>query len=208
MSTVSDDSNNCNLVHEAALAACQAGISVIPPKEDGSKAPDVPSWKQYQKTPASPAQIDIWYSKPRTGLGFVTGAVSKNLLPLDFDRLEAYFKFREVAEKFGESALIDFIAAGYFETTPKGAHILIKLEIAPPGSEKLASDRNGNTIIETRGEGGYIVVAPSNGTVNPNGAYKLESGGVDTIRTITADQFQVIKRRCSLLDESPKRYQK
>lgn len=43
-------------------------------------------------------------------------------------------------------------------------------------------------LIETRGEGGFTITAPSHGPVHPTGLpYVLESGGVDTVPTITAD---------------------
>jgi putative DNA primase/helicase len=41
-----------NEILQAALDFYDAGVSVIPAKEDGSKAP-IGSWKQYQVTMAS-----------------------------------------------------------------------------------------------------------------------------------------------------------
>lgn len=46
------------------------------------------------------------------------------------------------------------------------------------------------TLIETRGEGGFIITAPSHGTVNPDGDYKLKYGGLDSIPSITPEERQ------------------
>ena len=64
-------------VADAAWAAHAAGISVFPPREDGSKAPDG-DWKPYQATVATSERIASWYG-PHSGLGFITGAVSRCL---------------------------------------------------------------------------------------------------------------------------------
>lgn len=46
-------------------------------------------------------------------------------------------------------------------------------------------EKDTETLIETRGECGFAICAPTYGTVNPDGEYKLKSGGLSSIPEIT-----------------------
>ena len=70
-------------VIETARTAHRAGLSVIPPREDASKAPQG-NWKPFQFEQASGNQMRSWYG-PSTGVGLVTGAVSNGLELLEFE---------------------------------------------------------------------------------------------------------------------------
>ncbi|MEV4458482.1 phage/plasmid primase, P4 family [Microbispora sp. NPDC049633] len=62
-------------------------------------------------------------------------------------------------------------------------------------------DQVPQVLIETRGEGGFVVVAPSNGTTHPSGkAWRLLAGGPSTIATITVAERDAIHRIAQLLD--------
>jgi hypothetical protein len=61
------------------------------------------------------------------------------------------------------------------------------------GNTKLARRQDGDSsvkvLIETRGQGGYILIAPSYGNVHPSGRpYLLLRGGVDSIVTLTPNE--------------------
>lgn len=59
-------------------------------------------------------------------------------------------------------------------------------------------------LIETRGEGGYVVVAPSGGRTHPNGqAWTMVAGGPATIPTITADERDLLYLAASTFDAMP-----
>lgn len=59
-------------------------------------------------------------------------------------------------------------------------------------------------LIETRGEGGYVVTAPSNGTTHPSGqAWTLLAGGPAQIPTITAAERDLLFGVCALFDQMP-----
>ena len=63
-------------------------------------------------------------------------------------------------------------------------------------------------LIETRGEGGYTIVAPSNGLVHPSGKpYVLRSGGVDTIATITSQERAALFTLARTFDAMPPKAQ-
>ena len=202
-------------VRDQAFAAYRAGLSPVPPRQDGSKAP-LDSWKQYQVARATEEQINQWYSNGRTGLGLVCGAVSGNLECYEIDDLPTYKVFKELALSSGLGELIDHIEMGFSELTPNGAHMYWRCsEIG--GNTKLArrlkfpeemqspEDRI-KVLLETRGEGGYAICQPSYGTVHPSGRpYRLVHGGFDTIPTITPEERESLFDLARSLDALPKR---
>ena len=115
-----------------------------------SKAPAVTSWKPYQTTyyPAAFQPLD-----PR---GALCGHISGDLLAFDFDNGGEAFK--PWCELIGET-----INKTYVESSPHGFHVLFRLPFTPPTNEKLARTAAGDVLIETRGEGGFIVVSPTPG---------------------------------------------
>lgn len=169
----------------------------MPPKQDGSKTP-IERWARYQSERPSADQMGRWYAEgAHTGIGFVCGAVSGNLELFEFDDRETYDAYKDAASEIdgGLRDLIGRIETGYLEETPGGGvHWFYRCdEVA--GNTKLAREETGDpenpvrVLIETRGEGGYAVAAPSNGTVHPSGkAYRLVSGGPGSIATITPEE--------------------
>jgi hypothetical protein len=61
-------------------------------------------------------------------------------------------------------------------------------------------------LIETRGDGGYVIIAPTNGRVHPHGgAYRLRRGNVSSIATITPDERRELHRLARTFDQMPVR---
>ena len=163
-----DNDQASNMIVEAVAAALADAIAVLPVREDGSKRPDLASWAQYQETAPTREELRGWYSgRERTGVGWITGAISGNLECLDFDSNRTFGEFRELAEAVGCEPAIR-VLDGYSERTPHGAHLFFRSPHAS-GNLKLARDLTGSTTIETRGQGGYVIVAPSFGGVHPSG---------------------------------------
>jgi hypothetical protein len=201
-------------IREAVLSAYAAGLSVLPPREDGSKAPSGKAWRQYEKERATPDTLRQWYG-PYTGLGTVCGAVSGNLEVLDFDTRDVYQRFVQLAHEHGLAHLVVKIESGYVEDTPSGGvHWLYRCSTIG-GNTKLArrlklpeeqadpSDKI-KTLIETKGEGGYIVLAPSNGKVHHTGLpYQLRAGSFATIATLEPDERNDLLTLARSLDEMP-----
>lgn len=198
----------------AAREAYEAGLSIVPPLEDGSKRP-LAAWKQYQSARADKTTLRGWWGEA-TGLGVVCGAVSGSLEALDFDERDAYDDFVTSARAAGLGDLIDRLETGYVEDTPRqGVHYLYRCEEIA-GNLKLASrptraverrdpDDKIKTIIETRGEGGYLVLAPSYGTVHDTGRpYVRRAGGFATIPTLTPDERRDLHRVARTLDRIAK----
>jgi Bifunctional DNA primase/polymerase, N-terminal len=197
-----------NYVHHTALQAAAAGMSVVPIRVDGTKQPALLGWREYQKRRASARELDEWFSGGEPGIAFITGAVSGNLEALDFDApliFDAWL--RRVQQDPVLAALYDHVSWGYLESTPAGGkHLLYRCD-SVEGNQKLASRPDGDrrkTLIETRGEGGLIIVAPSRGQVHPSGKpYMLLRGGVTSIRTITAHQRSLLLAVARSFDTMP-----
>lgn len=207
----------------AALEAHKAGLCVVPPRSDGSKAPEG-FWKSFQTERPSAGQIESWYAydSGRCGLGLVCGAVSGGLEMLE---LEGHAVADGLADQLDGAAnssglgdLLSRIILGYCETTPSGGlHLLYRCsEIA--GNDKLARrpatevelaerpDDKIKTLIETRGEGGYTIVAPSNGKTHPSGgAWEKTDGGFPSIVTITPEERRALLDLCRTFDRMPER---
>lgn len=186
---------NRDALADAARAARAAGLSVVPPREDGTKRPSG-AWKQYQTRSATVEEFDRWYAPGRNGLGIVTGRVSGNLELLEFEgravETGVWGSYREAAARTGLEDVLDRVRAGYCETTPSGGlHFLVRCSEIE-GNQKLAArvvDTGSEVLIETRGEGGYVVVAPSRGPVHPSERpWVLLSGGFDSIAEITPSE--------------------
>jgi hypothetical protein len=207
---------------DIALQAVDLGLSVLPPRQDGSKAPiaDVEvvddqgevhyTWAPYQTTPAAREHVLGWYrGGNRTGLGLVCGV--KNLEGFEFDCQKTYQEFKRAAGELGLAELVAWVESGYSEKTPGGGtHWLIYC--APVrGSTKLACKPKAggkpgeiDTLIETRGRGAYLIISPTNGKVHPSGLpYVLLDGGLDTIRTITSQERDILDELARSFDEMP-----
>ncbi|GCE32031.1 hypothetical protein KDA_75150 [Dictyobacter alpinus] len=201
---------------QVALAALEAGLSVLPIKPDGSKQPAVSGWKNYQQFCPSVEEVETWFRHPHRGLAVVTGYVSGGLVALDFDDPKTFEAWRKLIRcNAGLQALYEFLAEGYEEKTPKGGrHILFRCPEAfqkerRPGNQKLAlrpvpPPQRFETLVETREEGGLIIIDPSRGAVHPNGKpYVRLRGSVSTIRTISAVEREQLYASLKTLDEAP-----
>lgn len=197
-----------------AKAAYKAGFSILPPRHDGTKAPAVPEWKQYQSERADSARLKTWYLElHHTGIGYVTGRLS-NLECFEFDDAGTYEEFREAAEAAGLGELVHRIEAGYSDRTPSGGvhwyYRCSEIGENEPLARRPLPDRPtfGAPLIETRGEGGYVIAAPSFGTVHPSRQpYELLHGGPASITAITpADRADLFAMARSF-DEMPPRDQ-
>jgi hypothetical protein len=199
---------NSLAVYRTALVACGVGISVVPIPPDGSKRPAC-RWRTYQRRRATLRELARWFRHTRQGLAFVTGAISGGLEVLDFDTREIYQAWSKRVREAGLAPLHARLTQGYLEATPQGIHLLYRCPALIEGNQKLARmpverPQRWKTLIETRGEGGLAVVAPSCGGVHPSGQpYVLLRGGVGTIRTITPAERQALFAVARSFDASP-----
>lgn len=204
---------------QAALAAHDAGLCIVRVATDGTKRP-LGAWKQWQAERPSREQVEAWFSDGHPGMGVICGAVSGDLEMLE---LEGRF-MAESAEAFvaaiadaGLELLFRRLTAGYHTVSPSGGrHFLYRVHGAIEGNTKLArrpstddeladnADDLVKTLIETRGEGGFVVLAPSHGPVHPTGkAWRVKHGTFADIPTISAEEREALFDVCRTFDTAP-----
>lgn len=202
-----------NTMLSAALAFAASGCSIVPASMNGTKAP-IKAWKEYQTVRPNAMQIATWYKDGGTGLGVVTGAVSGNLEMLELEgRAVAdgiLDQVRDIAYASGLGDIWNVINNGYVERTPSGGlHWLYRIADEPvPGNTKLARrpGENGgvDVLAETRGEGGFVVVAPSHGTVHPSGLpWVMLAGSPALIPMLSWEERQALHAVFRAVDAMP-----
>jgi hypothetical protein len=165
----------------------KAGYSVIP--IDANKNPVLPTWVEYQKRPMTEEECEKYF-KNVWGIALLMGT-DKKLTGLDLDLKYSLNKhFLDNYKKALGSKLLKKMYVQ--ETMNKGMHFIFSSDIAEP-NRKLASretspeekhevyiDNYKNlrtrgkalniaklhkslTFLETRGEGGYVLISPSPG---------------------------------------------
>ncbi|MEU6647710.1 phage/plasmid primase, P4 family, partial [Saccharomonospora sp. NPDC046836] len=205
----------------AALAWHAAGASVVRVATDGTKRP-AGGWKQYMQERADEATIRSWFRDGHPGVGIILGAVSGNLEMLEMEGRAVTegvaAEYGEIAEASGLGDLWTRLRAGYLETSPSGGgHLIYRVEDGPvlrntklaqrpaTADELTAAPRDKvKALIETRGEGGFVVTAPSHGPVHETGRpWVLNTGSPTTIPTITADERDALFDIARMLDQMP-----
>lgn len=175
-----------------------AGCAVVPIRPGSSKKPFV-DWKEFQETRANAGQVRTWFERqfPGAGVAVICGATSSGLEMLELEgranNVEYITRIEEACEAAG---ILDLwrrlLWEGYSERTPSGGiHLLYRVPDNPiPGNTKIAerwateeeyteheqeliredsTRRFRRVLAETRGEGGYVVVAPTPGTCHASG---------------------------------------
>lgn len=184
-----------------ALPWSRGGFSVIPILPDGTKRPSV-RWSDYMKRHMDAVELDRWWGGGSDyGVAVICGTVSGNaeMLELEAAATDAD-SLRLIAQECrnrGIEATWDALslAPGYSEWTPSGGlHMIYRItDHEVPGNEKIAQAQDGKTLVETRGEGGYTIVAPTAGRCHPSGeSWETVAGVQGEVLVVTWEQ------RCAL----------
>lgn len=174
-------------------------LNVLPTAAN-DKRPGAASWKEYQTRSLSKNEIESLFGNvdfDSRGMGIVCGKVSGNLEVLDFDnKLD---NIQDVYKKYSNLPGVgDILERCVVETTQHGGfHVYYRCsEIA--GCDKLACmekpDGGYECVIETRGEGGFCVCAPSKG-------YELRKGDFGRITDIAPDERDTLFSAARSLSE-------
>jgi KaiC/GvpD/RAD55 family RecA-like ATPase len=205
-----------NDIYLAALQLAKENISVVPVATDGTKKPAPFSWRKYQDNRPTTQELIDWFAQGnQQGVGAICGAVSGNLEMLELEgravAAQIHIQAKEMAENSGLGHIWQKIQEGYCEVTPSGGiHWLYKISDAQvPGNQKLARrpGENGgvDVLCETRGEGGFVILAPSGGTCHPSGeSWNILSGSIATIPTLTFAEREALFSIFRCFDEMPK----
>lgn len=198
--------------HNIALPWWRAGCSVVPIQPNGTKRPEI-EWKSLQERRMPEAEVHArWHGRPAHGVAVICGAVSGNLEMLELEAEASNGRSLDSVMSalvgIGLTDLWQRLHDGYSEWTPSGGlHLLYRISDHPvPGNTKIATGPDGKkTLSETRGEGGYVIVAPSPGECHPSGeGWLVINGDPTTIPTISWDERQRLHRAIwAALDQSP-----
>jgi hypothetical protein len=151
---------------EWALHYRSHGLSIIPIRPDGSKAPALDAWQELQRRPPTDAEVREWFGNG-CGIAVVCGTVSRNLEVLDFDSPEVWERWRQAVTQVNPQALADLPLV---RTPSGGRHLYLFREVAGP-CRKVAKDRTGKkTLVEVKGEGGYVLMPGCPPACHPQGA--------------------------------------
>lgn len=176
---------------QTALNYVQQGLSVLPAKR-ADKRPAIGSWKPYQQRLPTPTEIAAWFSNPQDGLCIIAGAVSGNLEMLDFDN------HGELFDAWYQQIPVELVNRLVIEQSPSGGwHVIYRCQTAVDGSMKLAerkTDGKVKTLIETRGEGGLFLCAPTAG-------YELMQGDFSNLPVLTESEREILLEAAWTLNE-------
>ena len=141
--------------------------------------------------PSHDELINWFVVSPGAGIGIVGGAISGNLEIIDFDQLDLYDLWWALIRDVAPDLLAKLtLLVG----TPKpGRHVPYRCDRIE-GNQKLAWDDDGkSTLIETRGDGGYIVAAGSPLACHPSGrSYEVLKGSWEHVPTITTAERDIL----------------
>lgn len=177
-------------------------VCVVPCKMPG-KYPDLKEWSTFQKVRPHPGQ-----HKFNGAAGVITGQISGNMFVLDVDiKYDLNGGLLERLEKaIGTELWEKIFAAAYIQrTVNNGLHIFLRCEQIE-GNQKLAQRpttdeerikeplEKTKVLLETRGEGGFIVIAPTEG-------YTAVSGDLLNVGYVTPDEKEDLFQACRSLNE-------
>lgn len=214
-------------IHQAVHEWQLNGFSLIPIRVDGTKRPAT-RWTDYQVTAPTLAQVDQWWGNGHNyGVAVICGQVSGNLEMTEIEgrafTYENIVLIRHLLAEAGHGDLWDYLNSphGYVEQSPSGGiHFLYRIgDEDVPGNTKLAdreathdeltedellllakdpAKRFYRGLAETRGEGGYVIVAPTPGSCHISGEpWQLVSGQIGLVPIISWRQRNALHEAVS-----------
>ena len=172
-------------IKDKAKEYLKAQLSVIPTKED--KLPALPTWKPYQSKRIKEDEVEALFSGVNVkGLAIICGAISGGLEVIDVDTKHdttgtLWDELRGLIEDNLPELYKRLVIA---QTRSGGYHIYYRCS-SIAGNLKLATKLNKEVLIETRGEGGYVIAPPT-----PK--YKYIQGEPGNIPTITPEDREIL----------------
>ncbi len=183
-------------VGRIALQYVSSGLSVFPIRSDGSKAPAT-EWKPFQSQLPTKRDLFHWYEMRRLeklGIGIVCGAISGNLEVIDFDMAILFDKWKVEIKRLAPLLMKKLVIV---RTPRPGVHVCY-LSDDVGHNLKLAMALNAQgkpkTLIETRGEGGYVIAPGSPASCHPTGrTYTLVgSRQLDDLSYVTSTERDIM----------------
>jgi len=170
-----------------------SGLRVIPLQADKRPMRGF-SWNQDALSIAEFEELSEFYQKIGIACGRVSGGVEVIDCDLKNDPNGLMFSTFVETVKYMNPGLPEKLTVQ--STMNGGYHLIYKCEKIE-GNKKLAKNKAGECVFETRGEGGYIVAAPSEGySLAPNHSFA-------TIGYISPEERDLLFFVAKQLDESP-----
>ena len=172
-------------MRDTARRYLEAGLCVLPALRD-QKRPTV-AWKVFQRQLPTTSQVDAWFANDQSALCVLTGEVSGQLELLDFDhRGELFRRWCERVQAAAPGLLERLVLS---KTQSDGRHAYYRTLAEVCGNLKLAQRRLDDgkvvTLIETRGEGGLFLCAPTPG-------YEVIQGDLCALPVLTEAERDVL----------------
>jgi hypothetical protein len=184
-------------ITETAITYLNDGLSVIPTTID--KIPTLKRWTHLQTNKPQLNEVTSWWPNGAGSIGIICGQISGNLEVMDFDEK---YNISGTPILLQWQTLVELERPGLSKklvmqkTQNDGYHALYRCKTIQ-GNQKLAQrpatekDQKENpnekfkTLIETRGEKGYIVCYPTKG-------YSVFNGDFKNIPEITVEERDII----------------
>lgn len=172
-----------------ALALRAAGVACIPCKRD--KRPTI-KWAEFQHRLPTEEELKSFFSN-----GNSIAVIAHDVFCLDFDEKYRRGILAEYAKRAEEVGLDELLGRLILQQTPSGGyHLVFRCDFGVEvGNLKLACKANREVMIETRGAGGYFLIAPSEG-------YTLIRGDWAAIPEVTEEERDALISLARSFDET------
>ncbi len=184
-------------IKDKAKEYLKAQLSVIPTKED--KLPALPTWKPYQSQRIKEDEIEGLFTGANVkGLAIICGAISGGLEVIDVDtKHDTTGSLWDELRALIEDNLPELYSRLVIAQTKSGGYHIYYRCSSIAGNLKLSTKKNREVLIETRGEGGYVIAPPT-----PKYTYiQGEPGNIPTITPEDRDILFSISKSFNELEE-------
>jgi len=190
----------------------EQGMNPVPvyrPGEPGAKRPRQ-AWKQLQTIRLSPISAQkLFRLDPVTGrapgVAVICGAVSGGLEMVELEGRSAQMmtQVRQAAQTKDCGSLMDRLEHGWVERSYSGGiHFFLQSTTGiVPGNTRLACTKDNLVLAETRGEGGYTVIAPTRGIDPGDSGWSLLRGGPASCPKFTPAEISALHECFTVLDQ-------
>lgn len=202
----------------AAKFFLACGYSVVPVLLDGTKKAAI-SWEPYRDDRVSLPNLERWFCSGNRGIALIQGAVSGKepgecAEMLEFETPEIFERWLRAMEHRGHADLAEALSLRV-RSGGGGIHVYYRHTDEVQGNQKLARSQTAipghkqgsdgmTTLIETRGQGGYVVAPGSPAAVHETGnLYQILSGSFRSVPTLTPEERQAVFAVCREFDERP-----
>lgn len=191
-------------VLDFAKAYSSIGFALIPVLTNGTKCPAISGWQLGPKP--DDATLTQWFAGGNMAMGVRTGDPSGNLLVIDFDK-DAQVTFNawwQLVQQNCPQALNGLVIV---ETPRPGYHVYVRSDAPVGGNQKLAQRLvvdKGETLVETRGTGGMIILSGSPLHTHPtNRPYQIVHGSFSQLGVTPNAVVEQLLALARTLDQMP-----